>query len=99
MSSYIKKYRICYDNNAGFTDSEDLYCKYENIWDGQLWRYEDGSSINFDCVTDSQAQVMAMCIAGIPTEDKYFYWKEIKDFKLPEAVAKEFNYIYNHKFK
>ena len=92
MSSYVKKYRICYDNNMGFTDSEDVYCKYENVWDGQLWRYEDGSSVNFDYMTDSHAEVLAMCIAGIPTNDKYFYWKEIKDFELPDAVAIEFNY-------
>ena len=95
MSSGVRKYRIYYDSNAGPTDSEDLYCKYENVWNGQLWRYKDGSSVNFDCLTDSHAQVMAMCIAGIPTEDKYFYWEEIKEFELPEAVAETFNYHYH----
>lgn len=92
MSSYVKKYKVVYDGNDGMTYEENLYCKFENVWDGQLWRKEDGSSVNFDCVTDSYANVVSACIANIPTNDKYFYWKEIKDFELPYSVAKEFNY-------
>jgi len=93
MSSYVEKYRIHYDGNDSNTYQKDIYCKYEGVWDGQLWVNEDGSPVNFGCVTDSHAKVKAMCIAGIPTEDRFFYWEEIKEFELPEAVAKVF---YSH---
>lgn len=92
MSSYVNKYKVKYDGNDGYSYIEYLYCKYENVWDGQLWCLEDGSSLNFDCVTDSQAFVRACCIAGIPTNNKYEYWEQIEEFTLPEAVAKKFNY-------
>lgn len=92
MSSYVNKYKVKYDGNDGYSYIEYLYCKYENVWDGQLWCLEDGSSLNFDCVTDSQAYVRACCIAGIPTNNKYDYWEQIEEFTLPEAVAKKFNY-------
>lgn len=94
MSSYVKKYRIRYDGNDSMTYTEDIYCKYENVCDCQLWANEDGTPVDFRCCTDSHALVKAMCIAGIPTEDKYFYWKEVECFELPEAVAKVFNYKY-----
>ena len=92
MSSYVNKYKIKYDGNDGYSYIEYLYCKYENVWNGQLWYLEDGSSLNFDCVTDSQAYVRACYIAGIPTNNKYDYWEQIEEFTLPEAVAKRFNY-------
>ena len=92
MSSYVNKYKVKYDGNDGYSYIEYLYCKYENVWNGQLWCLEDGSSLNFDCVTDSQAYVRACCIAGIPTNNKYDYWEQIEEFTLPEAVAKRFNY-------
>jgi len=77
MSSSVHKYKITYDGNDGMTYKKNIYCKYENVWDGQLWRKEDGTSLNFDCVPDSYAYVTAMCIAHTPTNNKYFYWKEI----------------------
>jgi hypothetical protein len=92
MSSCINKYKIKYDGNNGHSYIEYLYCKYENVWNGQLWCLENGSSLNFDCVTDSQAYVRACCIAGIPTNNKYDYWEQIEEFTLPEIVAKIFNY-------
>lgn len=92
MSSYVNKYKVKYDGNDGYSYIEYLYCKYENVWNGQLWCLEDGSSLNFDCVTDSQAFVRACCIADIPTNNKYYYWEQIEEFTLPEAVAKKFNY-------
>lgn len=92
MSSYVNKYKVKYDGNDGYSYIEYLYCKYENVWNEQLWCLEDGSSLNFDCVTDSQAYVRACCIAGIPTNNKYDYWEQIEEFTLPEAVAKRFNY-------
>lgn len=92
MSSYINKYKVKYDGNDGYSYTEYLYCKYENVWDGQLWCLEDGSSLNFDCVTDNRAYVRACCIAGIPTNNEYYYWEQIEEFTLPEAVAKIFNY-------
>lgn len=90
MSSHINKYKIVYDGNDGMTYEKFIYCKFENVWDGQLWRNEDGTPVDFRCVTDSEACVTAMCIANIPTEDKYFYWEKVKEFVLPEAVRKEF---------
>ena len=90
MSSFVNKYKIVYDGNDGMTYEKFIYCKFENVWDGQLWRNEDGTPVDFGCVTDSEACVTAMCIANIPTEDKYFYWAKVKEFVLPEAVRKEF---------
>jgi hypothetical protein len=90
MSSSVNKYKIVYDGNDGMTYEKVIYCKFENVWDGQLWRNEDGTPVDFRCVTDSEAYVTAMCIANIPTEDKYFYWVKVKEFVLPEAVRKEF---------
>lgn len=90
MSSLVKKYKIVYDGNDGMTYEKFIYCKFENVWDGQLWRNEDGTPVDFRCVTDSEAYVTAMCIANIPTEDKYFYWTKIEEFVLPETVRKEF---------
>ena len=92
MSSLVKKYAIHYDGNDGMTYTKYVYCKFENVWDGQLWRNEDGTALDFRCVTDSEALVTAHCIANIPINDKYFYWEEIKDFEIPDVVAKEFNY-------
>ena len=92
MSSYVNKYKVKYDGNDGCSYIEYLYCKYEGVWNGQLWCLEDGSSLDFDCITDSQAYVRACCIAGIPTNNKYDYWEQIEEFTLPEAVAKIFNY-------
>ena len=90
MSSFVNKYKIVYDGNDGMTYEKFIYCKFENVWDGQLWRNEDGTPVDFKCVTDSEALVTAMCIANIPTEDKYFYWTKVEDFMLPEVVRKEF---------
>ena len=90
MSSYIKKYKVVYDGNDGFTYDKQIYCQFENVWDGERWCNEDGTAVDFSCVTDSEAKVTAMCIANISTNDKYFYWKEIDDFELPDAVAEFF---------
>lgn len=90
MSSYVKKYKIVYDGNDGYTYEKNIYAKFENVWDGQFWANEDGTPVNFGCVTDSGAMVMSMCIANIPTNDKYFYWEEVKDFVLPDEVEKVF---------
>lgn len=92
MSSSVHKYKVVFDGNDGMTYEKNIYCKYENVWDGQLWRNEDGTPVDFRILTDSEAEVTAMCIAHIPTNDKYFYWEEVKDFVLPDVVAKEFNY-------
>lgn len=92
MSSYICKYRIHYDGNDSMIYSEDIYCKYEGVCDMQLWVDEHGYPVNFGCVTDSHAEVKAKCIAGIPIDDKYCYWEEIKKFEIPEAVANAFKY-------
>lgn len=91
MSSYVKKYIIHYDGNDGNTYHEDVYCKYENVWDGQLWRNSDGAPVDFGCVTDSFANAMSMCIAGIPTNNKFFYWEEVKDFVVPDIVYNSFD--------
>lgn len=90
MSSYIKKYNIRYDGNDGFTYNKQIYCQFENVWDGQKWANEDGTPVDFGNVTDSEALVTAYCIANIPTNDKYFYWNEIKDFQIPDAVKNFF---------
>lgn len=97
MSSNVRKYLISYDGNDGMSYNKYIYCKYENVWDGQKWCNEDGSSLDFDCVTDSNAFVTACCIAGVDTGDKYSYWEEIEDFDIPEPVAKKFNNIYSQK--
>jgi hypothetical protein len=94
MSSYVQKYKIHYDGNDGNSYDEYIYCKFENVWDGQLWANEDGTPVNFGCVTDSHAFVKAMCIAGLETNNKYEYWEQINNFDLPESVAKTFNYKY-----
>ena len=92
MSSSVHKYRIRYDGNDGMIYEEFLYCKHEHVCDCQKWCDEDGSSVNFDCVTDNHAFVKACCIAGINIEDKYFFWEEIKSFTLPKTVARVFGY-------
>lgn len=92
MSSYVCKYHIKYDGNDGMTYDENIYCKYEGVWNGELWSNEDGTPVDFKCISDSCAYVKACCIAGIPINDRYFYWEEIKEFDLPEAVANAFNY-------
>lgn len=97
MSSFVNKYKIVYDGNDGMTYEKFIYCKFENVWDGQLWRNEDGTPVDFRCLTDSEAKVKSMCIAGIPTDDKYFYWEEMDEFELPETVAEAFNYPKNFK--
>ena len=99
MSSQVYKYKIRYDGNDGNSYDEYLYCKYEGVWNGQMWCLEDGSSVNFNWVTDSQAYVRACCIAGISLEDKYSYWREIKEFELPEVIAKIFNYKFPQHIK
>ena len=53
MSSYVKKFVINYDGNDGFTYSKKIYCQFENVWDGQLWRNEDGTPVDFKCLTYS----------------------------------------------
>ena len=97
MSSNVRKYKIRYDGNDGITYSNHIYCKYEHVCDVQEWCNEDGSSVDFDCVTDSQAYITACCIAGIEVIDKYHYWEEILEFDIPEIVAKVFNYKYPQK--
>lgn len=92
MSSFVNKYVITYDGNDGMTYSKDIYCKFESVWDGQMWVNSDGSPLDFRCVTDSEALVTAMCIANILTNDKYFYWKKVDDFEMPDAVKEAFNY-------
>ena len=99
MSNHVCKYKIVYDGNDSFTYEENIYCKYEGVWDGQLWVNENGTPVDFRCLTDSHAEVKAMCIAGIPTKDKFFYWEQIKEFDIPEAVAKAFNYKYPQHIK
>ena len=90
MSYNLHKYKIVYDSNDGTTGVEEVYCKEEGVWDGQLWIKSNGYPVSFACVTDSYAEVMAKCILGIPTNDDFFYWEEIKEFDLPDAVEKVF---------
>lgn len=90
MSDYVNKYVVVYDGNDGCTYQKDIYCKFENVWDGQLWANSDGTPLDFRCCTDSEAYVTAMCIANIPTNDKYFYWKKVDDFEMPESVKNTF---------
>lgn len=94
MSNNVRKYCIHYDGNDGMTYSDNIYCKFEHTGDTQNWLNEDGTPVDFQYVTDSHAFVKACCIANIYTNDKYFYWYEIKEFDIPEAVAKAFNYVY-----
>lgn len=95
MSSYVKKFHIIYDGNDGRTYDEYIYCKYNNGCDVQNWCSEDGSPLDFESVTDSQAYVRSCCIANIPIDlvwkdNKCFYWEEIKEFTLPKSVIKTF---------
>ena len=92
MSNYVEKYKIVYDGNDGFTPTAYIYCKHIGVSDSQKWCNEDGSPVNFDDVTDSNAYVKACCIAGIPTNDSYYYWEQIDEFTLPKEVAAVFNY-------
>lgn len=92
MSSFVNKYKITFDGKCGYTCEKDIYCKFENTWDGQLWRNSDGTPVDFKCLTDSEALVTAMCIANIPTNNKYYYWEKIENFELPKEVAEEFDY-------
>lgn len=93
MSSYIRSYKIVFDGNDGQSYEEVVYCKYNNTCDIQRWLDAAGRPVDFDYVTDSKAEVLAKCILGIPTDNKYYYWEELTDFKLPEAVDREFNNI------
>lgn len=93
MSSYIRSYKIVFDGNDGQSYEEVVYCKYNNSCDTQRWLDAAGRPVDFDYVTDSKAEVLAKCILGIPTGNKYYYWEELTDFKLPEAVDREFNNI------
>ena len=92
MSSYVKKFIIKYDGNDGMTYTQNIYCKYIGSWCGEQWYNEDGTPVDFGCVTDSQAEIISHCIAGIPVQNKYFYWKEVEEFTLPEKLAEVFNY-------
>ena len=91
MSSCIRAYKIVFDGNDGQSYEEVVYCKYNNSCDTQRWLDAAGRPVDFDYVTDSKAEVLAKCILGIPTDNKYYYWEELTDFKLLEAVNKEFN--------
>jgi len=91
MSSCIRAYKIIFDGNDGQSYEEVVYCKYNNTCDIQRWLDAAGRPVDFDYVTDSKAEVLAKCILGILTDNKYYYWEELTDFKLPEAVNKEFN--------
>ena len=73
MSSYVEKYIVHYDANDSTTCHEELYVKYENVCDMQLWVYSNGYPVNFGCITDDGAEVTAKCILGIPTNNKYSY--------------------------
>ena len=90
MSSYIRAYKIVFDGNDGQSYEEVVYCKYNNTCDIQRWLDAAGRPVDFDYVTDSKAEVLAKCILGIPTDNKYYYWEELTDFKLPKEVDKEF---------
>lgn len=90
MSSYVRKYHIIYDGNDGRAYDEYIYCKCDNGCDVQNWCSEDGSPLDFESVTDSQAYVRGCCIANIPIDSECFYWEEIKDFTLPKQVIKTF---------
>ena len=92
MSNYVEKYKIVYDGNDGFTHTAYIYCKHIGVSDSQKWCNEDGSPVNFDDVTDSNAYIKACCIAGIPTNDSFYYWEQIDEFTLPKEVAAVFNY-------
>lgn len=96
MSSTVSKYKIVYDGGDGYTHEKYIYCKFENVWDGQLWRNEDGTPVDFFCLSDSEALVTAHCIANIPTNNEHYYWKEIKDFVLPDIVWESFK-LYKRK--
>lgn len=99
MSNYVRKFKIVYDGGDSATYIENIYCKYEGVWGGEMWANEDGTPVSFKCLCENHSQVMAMCIAGIPTEDEFFYWDEIKEFDIPKAVAKTFNWAYPQKIK
>ena len=93
MSSYIRKYIVHYDSNDGDTCKVELFVKYNCTCDIQQWVYNDGTPLDFGCITDSGASVIAKCILHIPTNDKFFYWKEVEGaYELPEAVK---NYFYS----
>lgn len=94
MSSIVCKYYIVYDSNNGMTYDKYIYCKQENVSDMQMWVNEDGTPVDFAFCSDCEALVTAYCIANILTNNKHYYWKAIKEFDLPEAVAKAFNYVY-----
>lgn len=93
MSSCIRAYKIVFDGNDGQSYEEVIYCKYNNTCDVQRWLDAAGRPVDFNYVTDSKAEVLAKCILGILTDNKYYYWEELTDFKLPEAVDREFNNI------
>ena len=86
MSTCVKAFKIVYDGNDGRTCD----CKYNNTNDTQRWLDSGGRPVDFDYVTDSKVDVLAKCILGIPTDNKYYYWQELDDFKLPREVDEEF---------
>jgi hypothetical protein len=90
MSSCIKAFKIIYDSNDGRTYEEVVYCKYNNTNDIQRWLDSGGRPVDFNYVTDSKVDVLAKCILGIPTDNKYYYWQELEDFELPREVDEEF---------
>lgn len=90
MSSYVEKYIVHYDANDSTTCNRELYVKYDGVWDGQLWLFADGTPVNFGCITDNGAEVIAKCILGIPTNDKYFFWEKVNNFNIPDAVNNVF---------
>ena len=91
MSSCIKAFKIIYDGNDGRSYEEVIYCKYNNTNDSQRWLDSGGRPVDFDYVTDSKVEVLAKCILQIPTDNKYYYWQELDDFKLSREVDEEFN--------
>ena len=90
MSSCIRAYKIVFDGNDGQSYEEVVYCKYNNSCDTQRWLDAAGRPVDFNYVTDSKVDVLAKCILGIPTDNKYYYWQELDDFKLPREIVEEF---------
>ena len=92
MSYNITAYKIRYDNNFGSTDTETIYCKYNNTNDTQLWIDENCNPITISG-TDSRIKILALCMLQQKSDSKIYYWDEPDDLIFPDNIIE---YFKNH---
>lgn len=89
MSHNLMSYKIHYDNNFGSSDTETIYCKYNNTNDIQLWVDENCNPITISG-TDSRIKILALCMLQQKSDSKIYYWDESDDLIIPDNIIEYF---------